>query len=138
MDVCRDDLMRMVGEVWETALGLPVIPEEAAPADARPRVVGTINIRGACEAEVVVGCDPGLARKAAAMMFAVPEADVNHEQMHDAVGELTNMTGGQFKALLPEGCTLSLPTTADAPTFPADGLSFRSADLPFTVRITTP
>jgi chemotaxis protein CheX len=137
MGIEHDDMVQVVGDVWQTALGLPAVPDDAPPAAPGPRVVGTVKIGGACQAEVTLDCDAALARRAAVTFFAVPDADLTREMVHDAVGELANMTGGQLKALLPEGCTLSPPSTrddADAER-PAGGVGFRAADRTFSVEV---
>lgn len=140
MEIEHDDMVRVVGDVWETAVGLPAQPGDTRSDDTGPRVVGTVSIRGTCRADVTLGCHADLARRAAAAFFAVPEADVTQEMIHDAVGELANMTGGQLKALLPEGCTLSPPTTRDATAADATaaGTGFQAAGRPFTVGVTCP
>ena len=46
MDIEHDDMVRVVGEVWETAVGLPAQPDDAPAADTGPRVVGTVSRRG--------------------------------------------------------------------------------------------
>jgi len=40
----------------------------------------------------------------------VTDDEVTSDLVQDALGELTNMTGGKIKSLLPEPCFLSLPT----------------------------
>ena len=45
-------------------------------------------------------------------MFHLEEQSAGPEDLQDALGELTNMTGGNIKSLLPEPCRLSLPTVA--------------------------
>jgi chemotaxis protein CheX len=42
-------------------------------------------------------------------MFQLSEDEVAPDLIQDALGELTNMTGGNLKSLLPEPCFLSLP-----------------------------
>ena len=44
---------------------------------------------------------------------------IEAQQVQDAMGELTNMTGGNVKALLPEGCRLSLPTVVEGSAYTA-------------------
>jgi chemotaxis protein CheX len=54
--------------------------------------------------------DRRLAMHTTAQMLMMDEAEVSIEELHDAAGELANMTGGGFKALVPQPCTLSLPS----------------------------
>ena len=46
-------------------------------------------------------------------MFGIPEQSATAEQTQDALGELTNMVGGNIKALLPVPSRLSLPAVAE-------------------------
>ena len=54
-----------------------------------------------------------VARRAAAVMFELDASAASLEDMQDAVGELTNMTGGNVKALLEGQCALSLPAVVE-------------------------
>src|SRR5262249_25677354 len=55
-------------------------------------------------------CSEVMARQSAAVMLQVDPSAVQPEDIDDALGELTSMIGGNFKALLPELCRLDLPT----------------------------
>ena len=88
-------------------------------------------------------CSAELARRAAVVMFSVELDKVSPEQVRDAVGELTNMTGGNLKALLPPPCQVSLPTVTEETNGkpPASGGQLRSRVFfqcqgqPFSVRL---
>ena len=45
-------------------------------------------------------------------MFGMEPDEVSADEVADAVGELTNMVGGNIKSLLPEPSLLSLPTVS--------------------------
>ena len=53
-----------------------------------------------------------LAKQVASIMFDLHGELVENELIQDALGELTNMTGGNIKSLLPEPCFISLPAVA--------------------------
>jgi len=42
-------------------------------------------------------------------MFALPEEQLSDADIHDAVGELSNIVGGNIKSLLPPPTSLSIP-----------------------------
>ena len=46
-------------------------------------------------------------------MFSVPEGELGDEDLRDALGELTNMVGGNIKTLLPGSEFISLPTVIE-------------------------
>ena len=46
-------------------------------------------------------CPAGLARNATPLIFSQPKELVSVNDVQDAIGEITNMIGGNIKALLP-------------------------------------
>ena len=54
-----------------------------------------------------------LAARVAAVMFRLDGEKPTTEDMQDAIGELTNMLGGNIKALLAGDCHLSLPAVVE-------------------------
>ena len=71
------------------------------------------------------------------------EAELTTADLHDALGELTNMTGGNLKALLPEPCTLGLPVVVEGVDYrfrlpgsaPVRRSAFRVGDEPIVVTV---
>lgn len=115
MDLGQHEIIEVVRSVWETALGLEIEPAEhmERPAGNRGFWTGFIQIAGAWEGVIVcVSSDP-LLRRVAAVMFSVPEAALTTEHLHDTLGELTNMIGGNLKALLPGPSFLCLPAVVE-------------------------
>ncbi|EKD42414.1 MAG: hypothetical protein ACD_73C00167G0002, partial [uncultured bacterium] len=43
-------------------------------------------------------------------MFAMDPGTAGADEIRDAIGELTNMVGGNFKSILEGSCTLSIPS----------------------------
>jgi chemotaxis protein CheX len=60
-----------------------------------------------------------VARLAASIMFSNDPHKVTIADLQDAVAELVNMIGGNFKALLPETCYLSLPSVVEGGDYSA-------------------
>jgi chemotaxis protein CheY-P-specific phosphatase CheC len=112
MPIERDDVNTQVEMIWDSTLQLPVQPLDQVPATQPGAVVGSIHITGAWEGAITLVCDDRLARQAAAVMFGLADHELTREHVLDAIGELTNMAGGNLKALLPGPCQLSLPQTA--------------------------
>jgi chemotaxis protein CheX len=109
----------IVATVWESMLGIGAVPEDPmhafAHADAHVErtFAGVVQISGAWEGAVAVQCAEPLARQAAQVMFGLDAALVSVAELQDVLGELTNMTGGNIKALLPEPCRLGLPVVIE-------------------------
>ena len=108
----------IVATVWEGMLDIPVMPDsptlafgqEAAPEHT---FAGVVQIAGAWGGAVAVQCSGPLATRAAQRMFGLDADAVTTADLQDALGELTNMTGGNVKALLPEPCSLGLPVVVE-------------------------
>jgi hypothetical protein len=120
MEIAAEDLESIAENVWGTTLGIGVsrLPEWAGPDTTPGMLVGVVRIGGAWRGSVAVHCPAELAGAAAEIIFGVdPAAPPTATEMRDALLELTNMIGGNLKALLPETCELSLPVVTAA----ADG-----------------
>jgi len=76
-------------------------------------MIGCIQITGDWEGAVTLYCPEALVRRATASMFSMPSEEVSLEEMRDTLGELTNMTAGNIKSLLPANCYISLPSVAE-------------------------
>jgi CheY-specific phosphatase CheX len=105
-----DDIHRLSADIWGSVLGLDVVPDAAARLDPDARTVtGSVHITGAWTGSVTVQCAGALAVRATALMFGMEEDEVGADEVDDALGEVTNMTGGSYKSLLAGTCALSLP-----------------------------
>ncbi|MBI5428100.1 MAG: chemotaxis protein CheX [Nitrospinae bacterium] len=100
--------------IWDSILGLKATPTDA-PYETTGKdnsLAGCVHIMGVWEGTVALQCPTSLARKAASIMFNTKVDETGLEQILDALGELTNMTGGNIKSNLPEPSYLSLPAVA--------------------------
>jgi chemotaxis protein CheX len=117
MNLVETDIAEIVQGVWDAMLGLEIEPVPGIGADSDPNggadlVTGSVTVTGAsdCVVTLQVSCDG--ARSFAAAMFGMEPDEVSADEVADAVGELTNMVGGNIKSLLPEPSLLSLPTVS--------------------------
>lgn len=110
-----DNITQITEDVWTAMLGVEVKPNPpSTERDAGARVVaGCVQITGEWDGAVVLECSAALALRATALMFAIEETDAQPAEVHDAVGELANMTGGNLKSLLGGDCALSLPAVTE-------------------------
>jgi len=123
MTVAAEELEQIAGDIWSTMLGLdlraggsdPAVAVAVAPdAQGRRRVfTGCILITGDWEGAVTLDLPSGLARRAGAIMFGGSPDEVADAEIRDVVGELTNITGGNVKALVGGTCQLSLPSVTE-------------------------
>ena len=115
MQYLEQEIIALTQYIWGATLNLDAVPHDAAgPAAPGGRTLdGVINITGAWAGALVLQVPVYVARRAAAVMFELDEREATLEDMQDAVGELTNMTGGNVKALLEGQCQLSLPAVVE-------------------------
>jgi chemotaxis protein CheX len=108
-----DAVFRIAESVWSMILNLP-LRRSAEPRRASERTLcASVQIDGAWQGVVNLHCSAVVADQAAMTMFGLVGQAPAPEQVQDALGELANMVGGNVKALLGEGCRLSLPTVVD-------------------------
>jgi len=102
-------------EVWESFLGRSLLPHPMgphAPALEGQTVTGCVHVSGEWNGSVFLSCDSETAAAAAEAMFAADPGSLSSDEVSDALGELTNMVGGNIKSLLPAPSRLSVPTIA--------------------------
>lgn len=115
--VHEDDLAEMLEQVWMSYLDpegvSPLVPtgDEKQPSE----VHSSVSISGSWHGHLVCACSQGAARRATAAFLATEPDEVATEDISDVLGELANILGGNVKAMLPQGCFLSLPTVVLAP-----------------------
>lgn len=112
-------IAEIVQEVWSAMLGLDtepaLLPEpSASPEDGAgdAHVTGSVTITGAADCVVALQLSRTASRTFASAMFGMEPDEVGDDEVADAIGELTNMVGGNVKSLLPEPSWLSLPAVA--------------------------
>jgi chemotaxis protein CheX len=115
--VNEHDLAEMVEQVWVSYLDPEGVSPLVATGDVgQPSEVhSSVSITGSWTGHVVYASSSVAARKAAAAFMAVGVDEVSPEDVADVLGELANIVGGNVKAMLPPGATLSLPQVVLAP-----------------------
>jgi len=114
-----EEILGITRDVWESFTGRAI---DVADGQARPGggdvTVGCVTVTGAWQGSVLLACPAQLARMAAAAMFDLPAEQLDDREVADALGELTNMVGGNIKSLIPGPSRLSMPavTVGASPT----------------------
>lgn len=110
MELRAEDLREVIETIWVAAVGLDVFgPEGSIPPPTASSLCGCVRITGAYTGAVMVSVSERLARRAASAMLEIPPESVTSADLYDALTEITNMTGGNVKALLPGPSQLSRP-----------------------------
>lgn len=114
MQFIEKEICDYTKNIWKSILFLDVnpAPNSAGDSENNYSLAGCIQITGAWNGTVIMHYPMPLAKKVASIMFDLNGGPVDNELIQDALGELTNMTGGNIKSLLPEPCFLSLPAVA--------------------------
>lgn len=117
MSLTPGDLFEILQTIWSTQLGLDLSHAEHYPGPeiktTAELMTGTVQISGGFTGAVHLVCSREVIRAAAAQMFSVPKDDLTNEDLRDALGELTNMVGGNVKTLLAGTEYISLPTVIE-------------------------
>src|SRR4051812_12253872 len=105
MNEIDESLLQTVRLTWDAVLNAEIEArsESAFPANREEGLVGCIHVTGAAGGVVTLECSHDFAKSAAAVMFDIPLANVQSTDAEDAFGELTNIVGGNFKAMLADG-----------------------------------
>lgn len=115
MQLDEPTLARLAGDIWSSMLGIELAEGNGALArlGADPTFTGCVQITGDWAGAVTVRCPTALARQFAAVMFGCEPDTLAADEVADAVGELTNMTGGSVKGLVTGTCQLGIPAVAE-------------------------
>jgi chemotaxis protein CheX len=144
MDVVAfNDIVVIAQDIWASFLDLPLepVPADTVDISAMPMVGGVVTVHEAWSGAVQLECSADFAALAAKRMFAAA-GGVTQLELDDALGELTNMIGGNIKSLLPAPSHLSLPSVvhsiglASIPGFtPLSRVAFLAAAEPIFITI---
>ncbi|ABK53558.1 hypothetical protein Acel_1786 [Acidothermus cellulolyticus 11B] len=105
-----DDLEVITREVWMSFLdGDPAGLVAGGHVPDDDRVTGCVQLSGAYVGAIMLELSSAAAQAAAAALFTMPLTQVTPVEVADAIGEITNMVGGNVKSMLPGPSTLSLP-----------------------------
>jgi chemotaxis protein CheX len=109
------DIQGLVESIWGTMLGFGVVPstEEGCPGRSEEFLTGSIQVTGAWDGAITQECPLALLAHAAEVFFGPSPEGHSHEELRDTLGELTNITGGNLKSLLPGTCFLGMPTVVE-------------------------
>ena len=110
-------------EVFDTMLSMDIEPTDGdvqANVDGE-RIVGSVGFAGKAVGSVNIQVNEAFARSITAAMLGMEEDEIEgDEEVHDVIGELSNMVGGDLKSRLCDGgldCELSIPSITTGSDF---------------------
>lgn len=129
-------MREVVDEVWEAVVGTPLAAADGTVLSGRHELAATVPYLGSWRGAIVMRLDATLARLVGARMFMMPADALSDTEIHDAVGEVCNMIGGNLRAHLSTACELGTPTivtgvdleVAIPDATPIASLHYRSGD----------
>jgi chemotaxis protein CheX len=104
-----DEIQTIVNFVFTTMLHIPADP---VPAEWRAHdrsITAAVYFAGEWKGAVMLECSREAAFHFAEVLAGVPRPTELDDTVRDALGELANMVGGNLKAILPKGVSLSMP-----------------------------
>lgn len=115
MEFDESSLSELTSEIWTSMLGIDLAPANGhMDSLGHDRTLtGIVQITGDWSGAITVRCPTELASTFASAMFAADPASLELDEVRDALGELTNMTGGSVKGMLPGQCQLGIPAVAE-------------------------
>jgi len=116
LDQYTTDIYQFAESVFMSMLGLAVVPAEV-PLPASEIVTAAVYFAGPWKGAVLLQCDPQEACEFTARLMNIPRPAELNDDVRDAMGEITNIIGGNLKPILPHGVGLSMPSVvAGAPS----------------------
>jgi CheY-specific phosphatase CheX len=117
MSVSADDIRRVVHNIWSTQLGLELVDAEVGAIESGLVEQNVVDVAaeysGDFKGLLVHRCSLQLSLMAAGSAFSADREQLEISDARDVVVELTNMTAGNLKAILPGSCEVSMPYLLD-------------------------
>jgi chemotaxis protein CheX len=112
----QQELGEIAKVIWDSVLQLP-LENAAAEVEARGREAITVgvDVTGAWHGTITATVTTALGTRIAAAMLQTAPESLEVADVSDSLLEVVNILGGNFKALLPEGCRLCLPRIVSVP-----------------------
>lgn len=143
MDIGASEVIDVVQNVWQSFLNDQIEFTDQIEEQERCYLTGFIQITGGWNGAVVCTATNRLVRLVAQTLFGLPEDQLTPDFLQDALAEVTNMVGGNLKAILPGPSYLCLPAVIEGQdysvsvraTHPVLTVRFVNKTEPFMVRI---
>ena len=108
-------------EVFDTMLSMELTEQGNQEFTETSRIVGSVSLAGSISGTVNIHVSDTFAAQITANMLGMELAEVDSdEEVHDVIGELSNMIGGDLKSHLCDAgftCELSIPSITSGKDF---------------------
>jgi len=113
VDAYQSEVSQIVGDVFQTMLGIEVFPGDRPWVPRAGDVTAAIFFAGSWMGAALVECSEHQARTWTGRLLSIHEPPEINDDVRDALGELVNMIGGNLKSVLPGGVGLSMPSVVE-------------------------
>jgi CheY-specific phosphatase CheX len=120
----REFIVQAISEVFDMMLSMDItqVDEDTGSALNGNRIVGSVSFAGKASGSINIHVTEPFARTMTAEMLGIEVAEIEGEdEIHDVVGETSNMVGGNLKSRL---CDFGLPCELSIPSITC-GANFR-------------
>ena len=108
-------------EVFDTMLSMELNEQGAQSLSDGSRIVGSVSLAGSVSGTVNIHVSETFAAQITANMLGMEMDEIeSDEEVHDVIGELSNMIGGDLKSRLCDAgfvCELSIPSITSGKDF---------------------
>jgi chemotaxis protein CheX len=104
--------VRLVTEIFPIMAGIEIALAPLPWPPNEPVLLAWVNYGGEWKGAMVLACTLPLAFAFSAQLMSIPVPLTLSDDVCDSVAELANTIAGNFKALLPSGCSMSVPIVA--------------------------
>jgi CheY-specific phosphatase CheX len=111
------EFVETISSIFETMLGVQVIPVERTAGPEANRVVASVHFTGSWSGVVIVEVSPEQACFLAGRFMSIEPPQLVDNDVRDVIGELANMIGGNLKSAVAPDATLSIPEVVDGGSF---------------------
>ena len=126
----QESVTAIAQDVFETMLSMAVVvaPNEVAPQISGCRIVGSVSFAGAVMGTLNIHVGRNFADCITAAMLGMQVEEIEDEsEVHDVIGELSNMIAGDIKSRLCDAglsCELSIPSTTSGTDFKIESMGW--------------
>ena len=108
-------------DVFDTMLSMELAEQTSQSLTDGSRIVGSVSLAGSVSGTVNVHVSDAFAARITANMLGMEVDEIDSdEEIHDVIGELSNMIGGDLKSRLCDAgfaCELSIPSITSGRDF---------------------
>ena len=108
-------------EVFDTMVSMELTDQDAQAFSESNRIVGSVSLAGSVSGTVNIHVSDAFASQITANMLGMEVDEIDsEEEVHDVIGELSNMIGGDLKSRLCDAgfvCELSIPSITSGNNF---------------------